>query len=95
MTLLLVHQGQQGTLLELQSLDFSAAGEPLHNVEVVDKGQAGLLALHSSRRHVPGNQDRAVAWGCAFALRALADLCKLKESGLPEAGQGTEENPEP
>ena len=39
MTLLLV-SGQQGTL-ELQSLDFSAAGEPLHNVEVVDKGGQG------------------------------------------------------
>lgn len=35
-----VVSGQQGTL-ELQSLDFSAAGEPLHNVEVVDKGGQG------------------------------------------------------
>ena len=80
MTLLQV-SGQQGTL-ELQSLDFSAAGEPLHNVEVVDKG-GRAVALYSSRRHVPGNRDRTVARGCAMHSELWQICVKLKRSGMP------------
>ena len=43
--------------------------------------RAGVL--HSSRRHVPGNLNRSVAWGCAMHSELWQICVKLKRSGMP------------